>query len=765
MTEIAIHERADYHLKLVQEISDLVNQSSGLNTILHGVVNKIGDSLHFDVVSIYLWDDKENALILKSTRGLRVDPERPIRLKPQEGLTGLVYETRRPLIVMPASKHPRFKYFEEIGEEEYESFIGVPLLLQNRCLGVLVGQTRDRRTINPAEETLFQIIASRLAGLLEVADRLERLKTPSILRHDTKTYQGKGVSGGFACGKVFLLRGLFQKAQVDKLVPLSRTEEKARLKEAFSVVENELMKLIQDLRDEMILSDSEIEVFEAHLLIVQGDSLSNMMTEKLEENDLAAEIAVIEVIESIAEHFENLEDKYMRDRAQDFRDIGEKLLHELFKSSGEEEVGRGISDGSIIVASDVGPSFLATLRRGSISAIVTERGGETSHTVIIAKSLGIPAVVGVDNICNLLKPGEKILVDGKTGFVFSNPDETLISEYETIYRKQTRIRELIEKAGTESINFDLDIKLTANIGFPIDLEMAKHYKIKDVGLFRTEFAFAQFKRWPTVEEQQMVYEGVTRNFEGFVTIRTLDIGADKVLSYLDFPKEENPLLGLRAIRFSMEYLDLFRDQIRAMLLSISDGHNLRILLPLITNVWEIETARSLIEQIGREIGIKASDIPQIGIMMEVPATYYQLDDYKDLIDFISVGTNDLIQYLLAVDRNSNVVGHLYSGFHPSVIRMLHDILLKTTSLGKEISVCGELAGTPTGALGLISLGYRQLSVSPSHAPVIRYLCRGIDEDLIGRIRSNILIEKKESEIKRYLFDVVESIDESLLEVQ
>lgn len=758
-------ERADYHLKIVQEISELVNQTTGLNTILNGVVNKIGDSLHFNVVSVYTWDDKTNSLILRSTRGLNVDPSNPISLKPEEGLTGLVYERRRPIVVMPASKHPRYKYFEEIGEDEYESFIGVPIMLQNRCLGVLVGQIKERRLINPAEETLFQIIASRLAGLLEVADRLERLNTPSILKHETKTYQGKGVSGGFALGSVYLFRGLYQQVQTDKLVPSSLSEEKSRLSKAFLSVEQDLKNLIQDLRTKKLLSESEIDIFESHLMILNDSTLKNTILEKLEDNEIAAEHAVVEGIESIAEHFDNLDDRYLKDRAQDFRDIGEKILNELFNSRGRGKVSREISEDSIIVAYDLGPSFLEMLIRDKISAIVTERGGETSHTVIIAKSLGIPAVVGIDNICNFLKPGEKIIVDGKTGFVFSNPDESLISEYKNTLNTQLRIKQFIEEEGSRYQNNNLNIKLSANIGFPIDVEMAKKYNIKDVGLFRTEFPFAQYNTWPGIEQQVNIYEGVAKHFDGFVTIRTLDIGADKTLSYIDFPKEENPLLGLRAIRFSMEYLDLFIDQMRAILLLSKKGHSLRILLPMICNLWEVETARNLLEQLGTEMGLKTSDLPQLGVMMEVPAVLYQLDDYKDMIDFISVGTNDLIQYVLAVDRNSNIVGHLYSGFHPSVLRILNDIYVKTTSLDKEISVCGEMAGTPTGALGLISLGYHNLSVSPSRAPIIRFLCKRIDDNLIKDVRSKILNEKKENEIKRYLIEVIESIDQMLIEIE
>jgi len=199
MSETTLIERADFHLKIVQEISDLVNQSTGLDNILKNIVHKIGDSLHFDVVSVYLWEKQNNELILKATRGLNVAPDHPIHLKPDEGLTGLVYETRRSLIVMPASHHRRYRYFPDIGEEEYESYIGVPILLQNRCLGVLVGQTKEKRLINPAEETLFLIITSRLAGLLEVADRLERLQTPALIKHETRTYLRERRFGRFRC--------------------------------------------------------------------------------------------------------------------------------------------------------------------------------------------------------------------------------------------------------------------------------------------------------------------------------------------------------------------------------------------------------------------------------------------------------------------------------------------------------------------------------------------------------------------------------------
>ncbi len=758
-------DRADFHLKIVQEISDLVNQSTGLNTILKNIVMKVGDSLHFDVVSVYLLDKQKQELVLRSTRGLHVDPEHPITLKPEEGLTGHVYETRRALVAMPASHHPRYRYFPEIGEEEYESYIGVPILLQNQCLGVLVGQTKERRLINPAEETLFQIIASRLAGLLEVADRLERLKTPSIVKHETKTYQGKGVSGGFAVGTVYLFHGLFGRIQAEELKPSSDPDKEIqKLLSAIQSVEKDLQNVIQMLETEGVLSENEINIFHAHLLILRDSTFQNTMIKKILEDDLAAEVAVVEGIESIAEQFENLNDRYLRERAQDFRDIGERILHYLLQSRGESRVTPSPREGSILVAYDVGPSFVSILYKNKVAAIVTEKGGETSHVVILAKSMGIPAVVGIENISTLLKSGERLMVDGKTGFIFSNPDESLISEYENTYRKIVGLREVVEKELNLTDDSGIKINLTANIGFPIDVEMAKRYKLKNVGLFRTEFAFTQYEKWPGVQEQLGIYEEVAGNFDGYITIRTLDIGADKLLPYFDFPKEENPLLGLRAIRFSMEYLNLFQDQIKAILIGVKKGRRFRVLLPMVSNVWEVETAREILEQLGEEIGIANSDLPPLGIMMEVPAILYQLDHYGELIDFISIGTNDLIQYLLAVDRNSNVVGHLYSGFHPAVLRMLNEIFLRTGSLNKEVSICGEFAGTPSGALASIAIGYRRLSVSPSQSPVISYICRRINEGFLKDIRKVILSERKETEIRGYMIEALESIDPALIDM-
>lgn len=487
-------DREHLHLKLVHEISDLINKSSGLENILKSVVDKIGDSLNFDVVSVYVWDKKGKELVLRSTSGLKI-VENGIALKSNEGLTGLVYNTMRPLTITPASRHPNYKYFPGTGEEKYESYMGIPVILHNKCVGVLVGQTIESRYINPAEEILFQIIALRLAGLLEVADTLERLKTPSILKHETKTYQGKGVSSGLGIGSAFLMRGLFHQIRNESSIkPSSREEEANRLSRSFKNVENELNELIDNLSTGSILSESEIDIFNTHLMVLNSDSLWKNIYGKLQQDRITAEQAVVSGIEMIARQFENLNDRYLRDKAQDFRDIGERLLHDLAGSKSKKNIPVNSSERVVLITDEIGTSFISMLIKNNIAAIITEKGGETSHAVIIAKSLGIPLVVGIERICDLINPGQKMIVDGTTGFVFVNPDDILIEEYENTEKKLVSLKEKIEEGNIGNYN-PLNVNITANIGFPIDIELAKHYEIENVGLFRTEFAFTQFEKW------------------------------------------------------------------------------------------------------------------------------------------------------------------------------------------------------------------------------------------------------------------------------
>ncbi len=762
-----VKDRAEpehFHLKVVHEISDLINKSVGLNTVLGRVARKISSSLNYDVVSIYIWDDSKKILRLTANRGFHVKPKSDIFLQSDEGLTGVVHKTKVPLIAMPASEHPNYKYFPEIGEEEYESYIGVPIMLHDVCVGVLVGQNRTPMQITPAEQTLFQIIALRLAGVLEVANTLDRLKPPSMVKHETRSYQGKGVSEGVALGKAVTFRGLFRRMSAMEITARTPEIEKKRVVNSIKNVSRDLRDTIEKMDSEGKLSKNEVDIFRSHLMIVNSREMEKETTELIDETRVSAEAAVVEYLESHALRFESLPDSYMRERAYDFRDIGERILRDLTRSKDGDTSASADGESVILVAREIGISFVTAVE-GKVGGIVLEKGGETSHAVIIAKSLGIPMVVGIDNIVNLVHPGENMIVDGRSGFIFTNPDQVLRDEYLSMHQKAVELRNFIETEAEKSTGAGIDVKITANVGVPADAEVAKRYGIRSAGLFRTEFAFARFKKWPSVRSQLKIYKEISASFEDGVTIRTLDVGSDKILSYLNMPEEENPLLGLRSIRFSMEYLHFFRDQVKSILLAAKKGGNFRILLPMVSNVWEVETAAQIIAELSAEVSLHRLDIPKLGIMIEVPALAYQFDDYSDLIDFVSIGTNDLIQYLLAVDRNSNAVGHLYSAFHPSVVRMLDSTRQQVLSSGKELSICGEIAGTPSGTLLILALGYRHLSVSPLRFPYVKFLSDRLSEQMLEEIRSDVLLFSKQSDIERYLKDVLNSINPMLLEAE
>ncbi len=750
-----------FHLKIIQEISELVNQTQGLQHVLDGVVRRVSEALSLDVVSIYLWDEARRKLVLRANRGLDLSG-RTVELSSGEGLTGQVFAARETLSAMPASAHPGYRYFPEIGEEPFESYLGVPIVLQNRCLGVLVGQSAKNRPIHSADQALFETVASRLAGLLEVADRLDRLRIPSR-GTGPRAFQGKGVSPGFAVGLVFQYRGLFQEVSLDRFTSRGEEQELARARAALSQVDKELAALIHDLTSKGVFTRSEMAIFQAHLLIVRDKSFREAILSRVREENLPAEAAVVRGVESIVSQFERQGSEMLRDRVGDIREIGERVLHALLAEDQDHTPQAVHARGEVVVARDLGPAYLARLGSQPPAAVVTELGGETSHTAILAKSLGIPAVVGVENAGSLLAPGQLVLVDGKTGFLFADPDEALVAQYRQATLRQTEIRAIMEKeaAGEQATGA---FRVNANVGFPADVAMAREYHVNDVGLFRTEFTFMRFSQWPAPEEQARVYEEVASQFSGHVTLRTLDIGADKLLPYFRFPHEENPLLGLRSIRFSMEYPDLFRDQIRAVLVAAQRGGRFRILLPMVSRLWEVETAAQILDEEASRLGMPLSERPPLGIMAEVPGIVYQLPDYADLIDFVSVGTNDLTQYLLAVDRNSNLVGHLYSALHPSVLRFLHELCGLCQDMGKEISVCGEMASSPAGALALAALGYTNFSVVPSRVPVVRYLVRRVTAEVRRKVGAQILILPREGQIRHLLNTMLAEMDPLLLEV-
>jgi phosphotransferase system enzyme I (PtsP) len=756
--------RPEFHLKVVKEIGEIINSAKGLNTIFNQVVDHLAQELNFDVVSVYLYNAQTNQLTMTANRGLSYDPASPIRMSPEEGLTGLVFKEKTSMSVIPASGHPRYKYFPDSGEWEFETFIGSPIMQGSRCLGVLVGQFRDERQIFSSCETLFEIIASRLSGVLEVAGRLESITSKSKSPLDISFRRGVGVSTGIAHGPAQITGQIFTRLNCDLLEFRDLKEESIRLSVAYAQVEKELNSLLKYLQSDNKLSVGEIGIFKTQLQLLNDEMFRGAVQEALESSNKSAECAISVAVMNLRETLGQNAPDFFKERLNDISELGEKLVLSLLEGRGEDIPEIDFQKGAILVAHDIGPAKMISISKSEVAGIVTEIGGEAGHMAIIARSLGIPVVSGIENVETHIKGGEYLLVDGRTGFVFLNPSDVLIKEYDSYRQKQLEIRKNIQKEGRDFIGAPFKVRVTANIGFPGDIQAAKEALLDDVGLFRTEFSFMQRSDWPTVEDQMRMYEEVAENFEGYITLRTLDIGSDKQLPYYDLPREENPLLGMRSIRFSMDNLEIFRNQILAVVKIMQEGYPFRILLPMITQLWEVESAREVLESVCDELGIHRNERPALGMMLEVPGVLWQLDDYMERVDFMSLGTNDLVQYLLTVDRNSSSVKHLYCEHHPVVVRFLDEVLKRTKAKECDMTVCGEMAGTPVGLLILLALGYTKFSVLPERAFLVRYISKKVTLEQLAQIREFILAEQHANHILTFLDAELEKINPDLLTI-
>lgn len=761
MPPVNAMSRPEFHLRVVKEIGDIINNSEDLALALQAVAEHLAQAMQFDVVSIYLWDDRAHELVQLANHGLHYDNARPIRLKPEEGLTGLVYQERKPLTAVPASGHPRYKYFPDSGEWRFESYLGVPIILRRQCLGVLVAQLSEQRAFQKGCDTLFEIIAHRLAGVLEVAGRL----APLSGRSETGTYrQATGVSQGIAFGPAHILDGLIKEFDTARLSAQDYEAEKARLAHAFEKVEKEMAALVRYLEADGKLSAVEVGIFKAQQMLLQDFELGQSVALRLQEPGRTAEYAVQKGVHDLYERFGATAPAFFKERLNDLLDLGEKLLIALLRERGTEVGARAFVPGAVLIGHEIGPARLMALaNQGNVGGIVAEVGGEGGHMAILARSLGIPAVTGV-KVADFAHEGDRMLVDGRTGFVFVNPPEVVVKEYEAYRSKQNELRKHLQEDGQNLKGCPFQVRVTANIGFPGDIAAARRAHIDDVGLLRTEFSFMQCTTWPTVEEQARLYEDVAREFEGYITIRTLDIGSDKQLPYFEMPREENPMLGLRSIRFSMENMDGFEDQITAVLQTMQHGYPVRIMLPMVTQLWELDTAREILVAACNSMGLHPNERPALGMMIEVPGVIYQLHDFLERVDFVSLGTNDLIQYLLTVDRNSAQVSHLYCEHHPIVIRFLDDLFQRVRAENKDITVCGEMGGNPLGLLILLALGFRKLSVLPERAFLVRALCKRLTEEMLTRIRHTILNESRPGDIQAFLNKELEAIYPELLQM-
>jgi phosphotransferase system enzyme I (PtsP) len=709
-------------LDILRRIIQEVNTAPDLQQALNIIVQRVKVHVKVDVASVYLTDTDHTQLILMATEGFRKDAIGKVRLNSGEGLVGMVVEREEPVNLDDAPSHPRNRFIVEAGEKPYHGFLGVPIIQHGKVLGILVVRQRQSRKFGEEEEAFLVTLAAQLAGAIthasasgEMARLLETSGEVSV------SHKGLPGAPGVAIGQALVV---YPPANLD-VVPdrkVTDTESEVGLfREAVAAVEDDL----RDYSNLMsgVLPAEDLALFDALVLMLGSDTLVAKTVERIHAGNWAQGA----LRDTIAEHvqvFESMDDTYLRERASDIHDLGRRILTHI---QSDRPASRQVYTHTVLVGEDISAGQLAEVPVEQLAGIVSARGSSSSHVAILAQALGVPAVMGVEDLPVGRLEGQNLIADGYRGDVYVNPSTLLREEFVRLQAEESELAEgLKEMAGQPSRTPDgVSVPLYLNTGLITDFEPELHSEGDGVGLYRTEIPFLMREQFPGEEEQRRIYRKVLEAFVPRpVTLRTLDVGGDKALPY--FPvKEDNPFLGWRGIRISLDHPEIFLTQLRAMLRASAGLNNLTILLPMISTVTEIDMAMMLINQAMGELIEEGEPVhrPPIGVMIEVPSAVYQIKAMAQRVDFFSIGTNDLTQYLLAVDRNNSRVASLYQSLHPAVLRAVQGVVEDAHSLGKPVSVCGEMAGDPAAVLALLGLGVDSLSMSVSSLPRVKWVIR------------------------------------------
>lgn len=569
--------------------------------------------------------------------------------------------------------------------------------------------------------------------------------------------RGVGVSPGIGMGETSLTEPVLFSSRKDSLLSSKLGEELRRLKKAATRTKDELLRLKQEIKEKM--GEEYAFIFDAHLLILEDRSLFLTIEKIIREEKAKAEWALTQVNKKYQELFDSLADDYFRQRKSDVSDVLARVYGNL-EVKKKTKTEKNEAKKMILVAHDLLPSEAAMrLSRGNVLAVAMDMGGSTSHTAILARSLNIPTVVGLHNITQQVKNGDYLIVDGTDGEVIVNPPLAVKKEFLGKKGKYDNyFRELKKTAKLKSVTLD-EVRFypLANIELPEEVGMAFSFGAEGIGLFRSEFIYLQSETLPTEEEHYSVYSRIAKAaYPSPVYIRTVDIGGEKSLPQLKIEKEPNPALGLRAIRFSLRYRDLFKVQLRAILRA-SSLKNVRILIPMVTEVEEIGEVKLLFEEVKEDLERERvkfdSEIP-LGVMIEVPAAAAITDILVKEVDYLSIGTNDLIQYYLAVDRSNESVSYLYKPLHPSVLRLIKFIIQTALREGKDIAVCGEMAADPLSALILLGFGLRKFSMNPIFIPRIKKALRSVELRTVEKVVEEALSLKTAQDIEEHVIEKI-----------
>ena len=737
----------------LQSIVKQVDHAADFQSALNVIVDSLVEALKVDACSIFIdVPGEERNLVMLASRGLNREMIGKIRLATGEGLVGLVAEKAEPIRLDDALGHRNSVMFEGSGEEAYPVFLGVPIIAHRHALGVIVAQ-RCERPFDNDEEAFLSTLAAQLAGAITQARNSGEMAR--LLGDDRATLSCTldGVAGapGMAMGVAVVASHQVRLSTIpDKRVEPGEIDgQLERFEEAVSLVHRQLMEQAEQMSQS--LPAEECALFVAYAQMLETGSLIDDTLALIRDGQWAPG-AWRQTVEAHAAVFEAMEDEYLAERANDIRDLGRRVLQRLMSV---EAVDRVYPEAFVLVGESITASDLASVPLDGLQGIVSEHGSGSSHVAILAHALGIPAVMGVTNLPHTKMEGMAVVVDGYGGHVHVDPPAELLQELQQYIRHERQVSDSL-KALKDKPAVTTDgcrVSLYVNSGLMADLTPSLESGAEGVGLYRTEIPFQIRESFPSEEDQYRIYRDVLQTFGDMpVVLRTLDVGGDKPLSY--FPiREENPFLGWRGIRISLDHPDIFITQLRAMIRANVGLDNLHILLPMISGLEELDDALILVhrakDEIQEELG-RPLRFPQVGAMIEVPSTIFQIDEICRLVDFVSIGTNDLTQYLLAVDRNNEAVAELFSSLHPSVLRAIEQVVQGAKRQDTPVSVCGELAGDPIGVMALIGMGIGSLSMSAGSLPRAKKVIRSFSQQELVAIKQQAL-ELYEPEEVRELY--------------
>ncbi len=742
--------------QLVQSVTQAEDDASGLLKL----VTKVQQLLKSDTCSLFVLNYRTDHFVMMATQGLSPEAVGQLQVPSEKGLLGYICQRQERLRLTDAHKHPAFFPIPDLGEDDCKAYLGVPLIHRRRVVGILALQQFGRQKFSKIDEAYMLTLSAQLSDYISNIALAKLLEPDQENGSNTYYWQGASTSMGLAIGTPFMQIPLKELADIPDRNCQNPALELRHLKKALIATQKELKLLSKQMSQ--VLGENEMGLFDAYEQMILDKSLITQVEQYI-HGGLWAPAALKKVISVVRQQFLAVDDPYIQERTCDLDDLARRLLIHLLSVKKKDQP---FPDDGILVANEISAAMLAEVPREKLFGLISIKGSSSSHAAILARAMGVPAVFGLKSVTLDEIPNTKIIVDGYSGHVIASPGEDVLCHYHQLLKSEKAQEKQLAKFRKEpAITLDgHKTSLMLNIGMALDWEMRKDVGAEGVGLYRTEVPFMLQERFPSEDEQAKIYSQVlSRMKKKPVIIRTLDIGGDKNLPY--FPiNDKNPYLGWRGIRVMLDHPDIFLAQLRAMLKANIKYGNLLIALPMIAHVAELDESLNLIKQAynevldERKLTEKEYSCPKIGIVIEVPSAVYQIRTLAKRVDFVSIGTNDLTQYLLAIDRNNEKVSEWFDSLHPAVLAALRIIIDGTKAEGKPIHICGEMAADPLGAALLIAMEVDGLSMNANSISRIRQMARAINLSEVKQLLAIALLKENASEVRLYMQQQFDRLD-------